>query len=66
MTQADSPHGLGMPPVGVEPPATGGDPEISFLPPPPITHELHIRVYDYCPEHGFHTDPELAPAGEGL
>jgi hypothetical protein len=41
------------------------DPEKSFLPSPPPTHQLRIRVYDYCEEHGFHTDPELQ-AREGL
>lgn len=30
---------------------------------PPIPHQLRIRVYDVCPEHGAHTDPELQAQG---
>ena len=58
-TQADSAsRALGTPPARVEPPAPG-DAETSYLPGPPQPFPLRIRVYDYCPEYGPHTDPEL-------
>lgn len=65
-TQADSTSVLGTPPGEVEPLAPGGDLETSFLPPRPAprSHSLRIRVYDYCPEHGYHTDPELPNADD--
>lgn len=59
MTHADSATVLGMPPDRVESPASGGDPEVSFLPPPPSGSFLRMRVYDYCPEYGAHTDHEI-------
>lgn len=64
-TQADSAQALGMPPDGVESTVTGGDPETSYLA-PVREHVLHIRVYDYCREHGYHTDPELPGNEAGL
>jgi hypothetical protein len=48
-----------MPPAEVETLGPGGDPEISYLPPPPGASVLRIRVYDVCAEHGAHTDPEI-------
>jgi hypothetical protein len=59
MAQADSAPALGMPPDRVEPPASSGDPDASFLPPPLISHELRIRLYSVCPDGTRHTDPEL-------
>lgn len=26
------------------------------------THRMTVRVYDWCPEYGAHTDPELRSA----
>jgi hypothetical protein len=59
-SQADSAaSALGTPPDGVEataqtsPQAPSRQPHESFL---------AIRVYDYCREHGPHTDPQLRAA----
>lgn len=72
MTYADSaPRALGMsrneaaPAVPVAPPHLESPPPgaESFIPPRRFTHELTIRVYDVCAEHGRHTDPELRALG---
>jgi hypothetical protein len=67
-TQADSAAALGMPPDGVESTAPAGDHETSLLPsrPSPTSHELRIRVYAWCAEYGYHTDPDLPGAAGGL
>lgn len=67
MTRADNPQGLRRSLNG----APVDDPEsqaASMLPPrpPAPAHELRIRVYDYCREHGPHTDPDLAAIEAGL
>lgn len=66
MTQADSAQALGMPPDGVESTAPAGDPDTTYLPARRAPHELSIKVYDWCAEYGFHTDPELPGAAGGL
>jgi hypothetical protein len=62
-TQADSSRELGTPPDRVESPATGAS--IASTRDPITGHGITIRVYDYCREHGAHTDPELT-CREGL
>jgi hypothetical protein len=55
-----------------QPPAQDADkkvtvPEVGFAPKPRTVYEhpsaMTIRVYDFCPEHGVHTDPELQAFG---
>lgn len=42
-------------------------PEVGFAPDPRTVYErpsaMTLRVYDVCPEHGAHTDPELQAFG---
>lgn len=44
-------------------PETVAVPEVAFAPDPHTVYEhpstMTIRIYDVCPEHGAHTDPEL-------